>query len=220
VPGVAVASLGDGLQRSVQSSAGMELELPDAYSFSSTLFNNAYFGLTDPIGLSQSLELDADQANTRSQGSAFGLELTLRRPLTRGYGGFFSYTLSRSTRSHDNVESVSGYDRPHVLNLAFSYDLGRRWLAGVRAVAYSGVPGSRGVPRVFDQSRSRPFARLDLRLEKRFVLGQHAWWAMVFELMNATFSREVLRRDRCDIACRDEVIGPVFLPSVGVLGGF
>lgn len=220
VPGVAVAGLEGGLQRSVQTSAGVEIVLPGAYSMSYTLFNNAYFDITDPISLSQSLSLDQSVAARRTMGSAQGLEVLVRRPLTRRFGGFLSYTLSRSTRSHDRVESLAGYDRTHVLNLAGNYDLGRRWLLGGRLVAYSGVPGSRGNPRIFDGSRSRPFFRLDLRLEKRFSLGPDAWWAIVAEMMNATFSQEVLRRDRCEQGCRDEVVGPVPMPSLGVMGAY
>jgi TonB family protein len=220
IPGVAVAGLSGGLQRAFQSSAGVEILLPDAYSMSYTLFNNAFFGITDPISLSQSLDLNSDQADVRSLGQAYGLEAIVRRPLTRRFGGFLSYTLSRSTRSHDTVSSLAGYDRTHVLNLAGSYDIGHRWIAGARFVGYSGVPGSRGSPRVFDGSRSRPFLRLDLRLEKRFPLGPDAWWGIVFEMLNATFSREVLRRDRCEIRCSDEVIGPVPLPSIGVMGQY
>ncbi|MET0412601.1 MAG: hypothetical protein ABW217_14960, partial [Polyangiaceae bacterium] len=106
------------------------------------------------------------------------------------------------------------------LNLAGSYDLGKRWIAGARFAGYSGVPGSRGVPRVFDGSRSRPFARLDLSLENRFPIGPDSWWGVVLEMMNATFSSEVLRRDRCELRCRDEVVGPVPMPSIGVLGQY
>lgn len=220
IPGVSVAGLSGGLQRSLQSSAGVELLLPDAYTMSATLFNNAFFDLTDPISLSQSLDIGSGQANVRTLGAAYGLELMVRRPLTRRFGGFLAYTLSRSTRSHDRVDSLAGFDRTHVLNLAGSYDLGKRWIAGARFAGYSGVPGSRGVPRVFDGSRSRPFARLDLRLEKRFPLGPDAWWGVVLEMMNATFSSEVLRRDRCELRCRDEVVGPVPMPSIGVMGQY
>jgi TonB family protein len=220
IPGVAVAGLSGGLQRAFQSSAGVEVLLPDAYTMSYTLFNNAFFDLTDPISLSQSLDLNSEQANVRSLGQAYGFEAIIRRPLTRRFGGFLAYTLARSTRSHDSVSSLAGYDRTHILNLAGSYDIGKRWIAGARFVGYSGVPGSRGTPRVFDGSRSRPFLRLDLRLEKRFPLGPDAWWGVVFEMMNATFSREVLRRERCELRCTDEVVGPVPMPSIGVMGQY
>lgn len=221
VPGVAVAGLPGGLQRSLQTSSTVRAELSRAVDGSATVFQNAYFKLTDPFGQNQDLELDAEEAKLRSQGHAVGFELLLRRRMTHGFGGMLSYSLSRSTRSYERVRSLSGYDRPHVLNVGASYDLGRRWLASARTVFYSGVPGNRtlGERRVFDRDRARPFFRVDLRLEKRFVLSPTAFWAVVLEVMNASLSREVLRRP-CDPQCRDELVGPLVLPSLGITGQF
>jgi TonB family protein len=221
VPGVAVAGLPGGLQRSVQTSAGVRAELPWSVRSTTTLFQNSYFGLTDPFGQTQDLDLDVDEADVRSIGHAFGLELSLNRPLTDGIGASLSYTLSRTTRSYERIHTLAGYDRPHVLNTGVSFDLGRRWLFSARAVAYSGVPGSRsfGERRLFDQSRARPFFRTDLRVEKRFVLSPSAWWSVVAEVMNATLSSEVVRRP-CEPTCSDDTVGPIVLPSLGVLGQF
>lgn len=221
VPGVAVAGLPGGLQRSVQTSAGVRVELPQSITASTTLFNNAFFSLTDPFGQTQDLDLDADEAEVRSVGRAVGLELSLTRPFTGGFGGSLSYTLSRSTRSYERIRTLAGYDRPHLLNLGGSLDLGRRWIAGARGVFYSGVPGSRalGERRIFDRERARPFVRLDVRLEKRFAISPSAWWGVVAEVMNASLSSEVVRRP-CDPECRDDEVGPIVLPSLGVLGQF
>lgn len=221
VPGVAVAGLPGGLQRSFQTSAGLRADLPYGFTSTTTLFQNAFFSLTDPFGQTQDLDLDAEEAEVRSIGRAMGLELYLQRPMTRGFGASLAYTLSRSTRSYERLQTLAGYDRPHVLNLGASFDLGRRWIASARGIFYSGVPGSRtfGDRRVFDQDRARPFVRLDLRLEKRFVLGPSSWWAVVAEMMNATLSSEVLRRP-CEPTCSDETVGPIVLPSLGVLGQF
>jgi TonB-dependent receptor-like protein len=221
VPGVAVAGLPGGLQRSVQTSAGVRAELPGSISSTTTLFQNAFFSLTDPFGQTQDLDLDVDEADVRSTGQAIGLELSLSRPLMQGIGASLSYTLSRTTRYYERVNTLAGYDRPHVLNTGLSVDLGRRWLLSARAVAYSGVPGSRtfGERRLFDQSRARPFFRADLRVEKRFVVSPSIWWSVVAEVMNATLSSEVVRRP-CEPRCSDDTVGPIVLPSLGVLGEF
>ena len=221
VPGVAVAGLPGGLQRSVQTSAGVRAELFGSISSTTSVFYNGYFQLTDPFGQNQDLDLDIDEAQVRSLGRAMGLEVMLQRRMTRGLGGMLSYTLSRSTRSYERIHSLSGYDRPHVLNAAVGVDLGRRWLFSAGGLVYSGVPGSRtlGERKIFDQSRARPFFRVDLRLEKRFQLSPTSWWAIVAELMNASLSREVLRRP-CEPGCRDVVVGPIVLPSLGVRGQF
>jgi len=221
VPGVAVAGLPGGLQRSLQSSAGVRTELPASIRARATVFQNALFRLTDPIGQTQDLSLDADEARVRSLGHAYGLELMLQRPILGRWGGLLTYTLSRSTRSHDRVETLSGYDRTHVLNVAGNYDLGHHFLASARGVFYSGVPGSRtlGEYRVFDQSRAPPFVRGDVRLEKRFILERGKWWAITAEVVNATFSREVLRRS-CVRTCRNDYVGPIVLPLLGASGQF
>lgn len=221
VPGVAVAGLTGGLQRSVQTSAAVKAELPWDVSSSTGVFYNSYFNLTDPFGQNQDLDLDVEEARVRSTGAAMGLEVLLQRRLTRRMGGLLSYTLSRSTRSHERIHTLSGYDRPHVLNVGANFDLGRRWLASARSVFYSGVPGSRnfGERRIFDQSRARPFFRADVRLEKRFLLSDTAWWSFVAEVMNASFSQEVLRRP-CEPRCSDDVVGPIVIPSLGVMGQF
>ena len=74
VPGVAVAGLTGGLQRSVQTSAGVKADLPWDVSSSTSVFYNSYFNLTDPFGQNQDLELDVDEARVRSTGAALGLE--------------------------------------------------------------------------------------------------------------------------------------------------
>lgn len=220
IPGVAVAGLPGGLQRSVQSSAGLKAKWGAGLEGSGTLFYNATFGLTDPFGLNQDLALDADAANVRSLGRTAGVELSVRRRLIGGVGGSLAYTFSRSQRSFERVSTLSGYDRPHVLNLALSKELGAGWLLGVRGLAYSGVPGSRrasDTTQRFDQSRAEVFFRADARLEKKFVVSPRASWTVVAEVLNASLSREVLRRS-CEERCLDEKVGPIFLPSLGVIG--
>ena len=76
----------------------------------------------------------------QTQGTAYGLELFVKRKLTEHFGGFLSYTLSRSTRTYGNQTFISAYDRTHVLNVAAAYDLGRNWRAGARVVFYTGLP--------------------------------------------------------------------------------
>ena len=55
----------------------------------------------------------------------------LKRPLTRKLGGIFSYTLSRSVRSHENITSPSAFDHTHVISAALSYDFGNRFSSSV-----------------------------------------------------------------------------------------
>src|SRR5262249_24252238 len=133
----------------------------------------------------------------------FGVELLLRRPLSKRLSGWLSYTLSRSTRethfvTADGATAIatvpSEFDRTHVLNAIVAYDLGYRWRAGARFVFYTGAPFSALLGNVpvppYNAYRDPPFFRLDLRLEKRWPLGRYGSIAFVFEGQNVTLSKE------------------------------
>jgi hypothetical protein len=129
--------------------------------------------------------------------------------------------LSRSTRRHGAIESVAGSDRPHVLNLAGMYTLGKNWRLGARSVFYSGIPGKQRFEQRFPYPRANPFFRVDLRLERRFRLGPRSFWSLIVEGLNITASSETLRRT-CDpvTGCEDRNVGPVFLPNVKIEAQF
>jgi hypothetical protein len=210
LPGVAPV-LGRGLQRSLQTSAGAELDLAEATAAGATLFYNAFFNATDAFTTVASDE-DAD-LDLRTGGEAYGVELSLQRRLSMRLGGLLAYTLSRSVRRIGNREFVSGFDRTHVVNAALSYDLGRGWLAGGRILYYTGTPvwesDSIGTTSV---DREPSFLRVDVRLEKRWRLGEETWIAFVAEFLNATLQKETWPGG--------ERVGPVSIPSLGVEVGF
>jgi len=216
LPGITPA-LGDGLQQSVQSSASMELALDAATTAGATGFYNRFTDMTDAVGT-----MDGEGApdfSQRSDGAAYGVELSLRRRLTKRLGGFATYTFSRSLRRVDGEERASAFDRPHVANAAISYDLGRGWRAGGRVSFYSGTPvqpenGDRLEPSAgADKLEREPsFFRLDLRVEKRWALAGTGWLSFVAEFMNATLNKETWPGG--------EEIGPVSIPSLGLEAGF
>jgi hypothetical protein len=213
LPGVTPA-LADGLQRSLQTSAGFEVDLDEATMIGATGFYSVFFNMTDGFGTSGD---DPDEnINARSRGSALGAELFLRRRLTKRFGGFLAYTLSRSVRRLDGEEFISAFDRTHVVNTALSYDLGRHWRAGARFLYYTGTPVWANeedalVPTIAGE-REPPFYRLDVRVEKRWWLGRTTWISFVAEFLNATLNKETWPGG--------ERIGPVSIPSLGGEVGF
>ena len=215
LPGLALGSLRGGLQTSLQSSAGIELSLPDATTASVSLFDNVFLKMSDVFELPGANS--AAIFEPRSLGSAYGLEVYIRRRMTRRLGGFVSYTLSRSTRSWYKYSFPSAFDRTHVLNVAAAYDLGRGWRAGARFTFYTGAPTAEGrfVGATGDQSlvneRDPAFYRLDLRLEKRWTLQKARWISFVAETLNTTLHKEIVSGVE---------IGPIAIPSLGVEGGF
>ncbi|MFO0667581.1 MAG: TonB family protein [Polyangiaceae bacterium] len=221
IPGLAIGNLSGGLQRSIQASGGVEVEVPEVGTLSVTAFDNVFQNMSDTLGVTQTSSLRPNYKEPRSLGSAVGLEVYFRRRLTKRLGGYLSYTLSRSTRSTERERFLSAFDRPHVLNAAVAFDLGRNWRAGTRFTIYSGTPvlapggGNRNglipPPRSLDPERDPLFYRFDFRIEKRWNLSKSAWLAFVAEMMNATFHQEV---------SLGQTIGPVTIPSIGLEGGF
>ncbi|WP_437877700.1 TonB family protein [Sorangium sp. So ce513] len=60
------------------------------------------------------------------------------------------------------------------------------------------------------------FFRLDLRLEKRWVLREGRWISFTVEVLNATAGKETLQYE-CSIVrgCEPEELGPIVIPSLG-----
>jgi hypothetical protein len=164
--------------------------------------------------------------------------------------GFVSYTLSRTTReapaqsrymgrvdaegraiveAFPSYQILSEFDRTHVFGAALAVDLGRRWRAGSRLTAYTGRPyftevvGDNTVKRV-NSGRLAAFYRLDLRLEKRWPLGENGSIAFVAEWLNALLRKEEIDY-QCSYSamtsqreCAAESIGPITVPNIGVEG--
>jgi hypothetical protein len=226
VPGF--ASRNARLQTTYHSSQGIEARLPWALFMTATVFVDTSTGLTDltaecrAVGApGSSVPARYDCADDAVRGSAHGLEVLLRRSLTRRLGGFVSYTLSRTTRdarfrseSGDTVARVpSEYDRPHVFNAAIGYDAGRRWTLGARVTAYSGQPylptiDGAAVPE-YGARRLPAFFRADVRAEKRWPMGADGWVSLSLEVQNVTFAG-----DATGLQCKPSTRGALDTCSV------
>ena len=226
LPGPGFApDLGSGLQKSFQSSAGVEIDLPLDMEGKLILFRSAFFDMTDAIGTSTFSGIASpDNYDQRSLGSATGMELSLRRRMTKRLGGFLSYTLSDSRRSFGPYSFPSGTNRTHVLSAALGLDIGRGFRAGTRIVFYTGYPVLVSEPRPGSRRADTgeelpPFFRLDLRAEKKWSLAKARWVSLVLEMQNATLATETLHMSCEQQTCKPVVIGPVSIPSIGLEGG-
>jgi len=167
-------------------------------------------------------------------GRAYGLELSGLLPVRdRRFFGFVSYTLSRSERRDGSGPLVPfDFDQTHILSLVAGYRLGRGWEIGGAFRLVSGNPLTPITDGVYDanhdtyvpiygevNSRRNPwFHRLDLRIEKRWDLGDvrlavHLDVQNVYnatnpegEIFNYDFRRSV------------DLPGLPILPSLGVRG--
>lgn len=229
IPGLALGSLSNGLQTAYQASAGIDWTFAKATNLNANVFYNYFTNLTDALSVPEGQgQSRAAGFSERTKGNAYGLEVFVHRKLTQDLGGVFAYTLSRSMRYLDGAEFPSAFDRRHVLNAALAYNLGRRWRAGTRFVFYTGAPkrtsttttsttaeaptaGQSPTARVEDPPRDPAFYRIDLRIEKLWPMGKTGHISFVAEVLNATMHKETFNGAE---------IGPIFVPSIGVEGGF
>jgi TonB family protein len=250
IPGLQLGRLDEGLQTSIQLSQGIEIALPEGFTAAPTLFVHNYLGLTDATAACAStsgFDPNDDCVDRRLRGRTFGLELLVKRSLTKRLTGWLAYTLSRSTReshplgSPERTQHVpSEFDRTHVVSLIGAYDLGRNWRIGGRFFFYTGRPYSNRIQGIsvppYYTERLPPFHRIDLRIEKRWYIRPTTWIALVIEGLNVTARKEPTGVD-CEPAvpasgaaaragnapydvCQPEEIGPVTIPSLGVEASF
>ncbi len=234
LPGLTVGRLAEGLERSAQTSHGIEWALPYAFSLTTTFFASRTVGLADVFAAcpgARNAFTDGNACTERSTGGAFGLEVYIKRPFTERLTGFLSYTLSRSFRkvpvhvfgsgfrrfaadidreAGAPVEIPSDYDRTHVFNAAVAYEIGRGYRAGVRFLYYSGRPYTptsfNGAFLAAPNSRRMPgFYRLDLRLEKKWTFSQGRYVSAVLEGLNVTLRKEANGVTCGTVATADDV---------------
>lgn len=241
------------LQRTLHMSQGIEAALPAEVVMSLTGFSSRFWGMTDLTA--SCLQIEPPQApagegpmpddpfycpsDTPVRGYAYGLEFLVRRPLSQQLGGMLSYTLSRSVREAHFVTLdgqmatatvPSEFDRTHILSAVLAYALGRGWRAGSRFAFYTGAPYSNLAGNVpvppYNSQRDPAYYRVDVRLEKRWQLGDEQFIAFVIEGQNVTLNKEANTlgmdcRGESDLntyttECERGEVGPLTIPSVGV----
>jgi hypothetical protein len=225
-PGLNFSQLSRGVQTSYQYSGGVELQLPERFTASAMGFLHDYTGLADYY--------DACAQNGQTctfDGRAIGLEVLVRRRLTERFTGWLSYTLSRTERDWPYsadfgvVRALSEFDRTHVLNAVFAADLGAGWRAGLRLMAYSGLPYASHtfLGNAPPDSRGPPFVRVDVRIQKTWrALGGKM--SFVFEWLNAILQKESVGTS-CSVSFNGSPVTecapaqlpiPITFPSVGL----
>ena len=214
LPAVGYRGLPGGLSYAYQKSAGIELKLPLAFTANAIGFHHSYANFRDILQTRDNIDLDDIDFDSNGRGQAYGLELLLSRKLVKRVSAIVSYTLSRSelgsTRNRPAFTSL--FDRTHVLQVASAVDLGRGWFASGRTVVYTGWPSLQRAARL------PPFFRFDARLEKRWKWRKIGHLSLIFEALNATASKEVLSQECVQNVCKNQTIGPIVVPSIGVEG--
>lgn len=105
-------------------------------------YKDLYNQLDYSENYTQSVDTDIEKQFISGKGRAYGAEFFIRK--TKGaWTGWISYTIARSERIFEQVKGrtyLSGFDRPHNLNVVLSYDITKRWNVGATFVLGSGRP--------------------------------------------------------------------------------
>lgn len=220
-----------GVITSVHTSAGVELRWDATWRFELEGYYKHIFdrvtgtaGGVPPFFLNEGL------------GRIYGLELSARIEATPGFPlvGFLSYTLSRSERLDPGGEwRPFDFDQTHILSTALVWRIGDGWEAGATFRLISGNPYTAVTGSIYDVGADayRPiygpingernpfFTRLDLRVEKVFVIGDVFRLAIYLDVQNVynAENREAITYSY-DYRGSADVTGLPILPSLGLRG--
>jgi hypothetical protein len=224
IPGADGFGLRDlGLQSSWQGSVGVETSALAGLELSATGYLQHYLltDLRDPTP-SRPDPL-ADDFLINREGVAYGLELLVRRPVSKRLYGWLSYTLSNSLRSYGGgAYGPSDWDQRHVFNLVLGYRWGRTTLGG-RAHVNTGRPyllyGGNATAPTLDVQRLPPFYQVDLRIDHLIVYDKYQL-QFYAELVNATLAPQVYALEGAPPDVVEQKSFRLVLPSIGLRAEF
>lgn len=177
------------MERAVHSSFGVARVFDqwdvsaELTAFHKYMYDLAYF--SDQLFLRPGGELEPERFDSTGVAHVAGLEVLLRKELTRNFFGWVSYTYNRALyRYTPKADFVPfDFDQPHILTLIGVYKLPRNWQIGARFRLVSGNPqdpiengaydasGGYYIPYVGpdNSDRAPAFHQLDLRVDKKWV---------------------------------------------------
>lgn len=166
--------------------AGASVEVLERLTAETTVFYSKSDGLT--VRNPSSAPLIAEALVGGGEGRSYGMQVLVRRDLSKGFFGWVAYTLLRSERrdSGSSPYRPFDFDQTHVLTALASYDLGKGWDVGARFRYATGFPRTPVVGAFLDARRDQyqpllgernsiripAFYQLDVRLAKRFQIGK------------------------------------------------
>ena len=228
LPGLNDIALDHGVQGALQAEAGVTVHVTDDTQVDVTGFYHRYLdvvyfelildcqGNTNPSAAQAVLTRQDPRTSIcrrsglpTADGDAAGMELLLKRALTRDLSGFLSYTLTfANATAVDGTRFSPQSDVRHTLNAVLSYEIGGGFAVGIRVHYRSGKPA---VNTVYDLStdefthlraRLPGFFRLDLRATYRWLASFGQMEASI-GMQNVTASHEATNRDCVPVQSND-----------------
>jgi TonB family protein len=200
-----------------------------------------YIDRNDLVEFTQDATVDpmtgeVDPVNFRNSriGDTVGLEVLIKREVTRKLYGWISYTLSRTRELEfdDDDYEISTFDQTHVGNAVASYKFDNGWELGARFRYSTGRPQTPVVGGTFDaddgdfrnvsggfrSTRRKAFQQTDVRVEKTWVFD--TWMIGAYLDIQNVFNVENVEATQYDYRRRESapVTSVPFLPTIGVRG--
>jgi outer membrane receptor for ferrienterochelin and colicin len=161
--------------RSTHLALGVTQSLEHAWSWRAEVYKKEFdrFVVSDPI----------QNYRNGGSGSAYGLEVLLKKDMGYGLTGFVSLSLSKAKRKNDTTgENFSfGYDQPVIANAVLQYKPSDKFQYGARWSYHTGQPDTpitgsrkdadgriRPVYGALNSERFPAYHRLDLRMDYRY----------------------------------------------------
>jgi hypothetical protein len=226
--GAAFADLGNPNVHSSSAlhvSAGMEQRIGDQLQFGVEGYAKRLWDL--PVN-----PISGPSPVNEGTGRIYGFEVSARYQHGHTFG-FLAYTLSRSERStRGGPYRLHDFDQPHILNISAGYDLGRGWDFSGTFRLVSGNPQTPVTSAVYNadndqhlpiygainSARAEAFHRLDLRIQKRWNLGD-VKLSLYLDLINAYNAQRSQTTDYgFDYRSTSGVSGLPLLPVLGLRG--
>ncbi|PRQ08869.1 TonB dependent receptor [Enhygromyxa salina] len=226
------------LEKSVHNSLGVAHVFDDyGLLVEATLFYKYVYSIAVPtsalvLNTGSGTAIVPERFDNEGFGHVAGLELLIRKDLTKKLFGWVSYTFSRAFYDLNDGEGLArfDFDQPHILTLLAVYKLPRGWSLGGRFRLVSGNPYTpvyRGVVDASDggyfpitgprnSARHPAFHQLDLRVDKKWSWRYVGLTAYV-DVQNGYNRRNVEGiLYAYDFTQKRNIAGLPILPSVGL----
>jgi len=169
-------------------------------------------------------------------GRIYGLELMGRLQPAGRVSGFLSYTLSRSERNDKDGTGyrLFDYDQTHILTASGNLKLGRGFTLGTTFRLASGNPYTPITGSLYDakldtydpvyggtnSQRSKYFHRLDVRVERKWPMGEHGGGLTAYLDIQNVYNRMNAEGAsyNFDYSQTKTIPGLPIIPSVGLRG--
>jgi outer membrane receptor protein involved in Fe transport len=225
-----------GPQHSLQLSLGITQQLPWTSRLEATVF---YKSMWDLVTQTRTVGPDGRPLFFSNQGlgRVYGLEVLLRRELSRGLYGWLAYTWSLSQRRDD--PTIPGYpawhtapfDQTHNLTLVLSWRLPGEWIVGTRLRGVTGTPVTPFEGAAYDADSGRyrclpssrtlsarvaPFFQADVRVDKRWTFDRWMFSAYL-DVQNVTNRQNAeFRIPSYDCSAQVPLPGLPIFPTLGL----